>query len=72
MELDGIDVQEVGMSNENLKAGKLPEKRKYHTPKLLAYGALRELTRNGTATTKENFGQGRCGTAYNKSGKTSC
>jgi hypothetical protein len=48
------------------------EKREYQSPKLISYGALRELTQNGTAIIKENHGQQRCGAGYDKSGPSSC
>ena len=48
------------------------EKREYRSPVLLNYGDVRKLTQNGSAVTKENNGQSRCGTGYAKSGPASC
>jgi hypothetical protein len=48
------------------------EKREYRSPVLLNYGDVRKLTQNGTAVTKENNGQNRCGAGFDKSGNSSC
>ena len=48
------------------------EKRIYRTPELIAYGALRDLTQNGSQNAKENNGKGFCGLGYTKSGGTAC
>gem|GEM_PF-6328993 len=48
------------------------DKREYHSPKLITYGALPELTQNGSGKTKENNGKGLCGPTFDYSGSSSC
>ena len=60
------------MYSDCSKIKSVVEKRKYQSPKLTNFGALAKLTQNGTGTTNENNGQGRCGVGFAKSGKTSC
>ena len=48
------------------------EKKVYQPPKLTTFGPLSKLTQNGTGTTSENNGHSVCGTAFQKSGGSSC